>query len=307
MNSLNDEVYPVDHRSGMIALVGRPNVGKSTLLNHLLGHKLSITSRKANTTRNRILGVLSEKKCQYIFIDLPGINTNTKRQVDRSINKTATSSMVGVDLVLFIVEYRGWQPQDTAIWNRIRQQGSPCVIAVSKMDRVSNNSHLLPIVEQIANVTGITEIVPVSALKSKNLNELKRVVAEKLPQGPPLFPLQYVTDKDEIFQTSELIREQIFRNYGDEIPYVCAIQIESYKHIGDSLEVDALIIVESNSQKRIIIGAQGKKLKRIGSEVQNRLEAQLQSKIHLTLWVKVRSQWTDNQKLISQFGYSEPE
>ncbi len=289
----------------MIALVGRPNVGKSTLLNYLLGHKISITSRKANTTRNRILGVLNDPKCQYVFIDLPGINASGKRLVDRAIHKTATASMTGVDLILFVIEYRGWQNEDSAIWHRIKAQNCPCVIAVSKIDRIPDKTLLLPIVERIAQETGSTDIVPVSALKRQNLEQLKLVTAHRLPLSSALFPVEFVTDKNEVFHASELIREQIFRTYGDEIPYICAVQIERYEYAGDALEVDALIYVETESQKRIIIGSRGVKVKRIGSEVRATLETELGKPVRLSVWCKVRSQWTRNERLIAQFGYSD--
>ncbi len=303
-NSHNSGNSP-DYRSGMIALVGRPNVGKSTLLNYLLGHKVSITSRRANTTRNRILGVLNDSNCQYVFIDLPGINASGKRRVDRAIHKTATASIAGVDLILFVVEYRGWQIGDSGIWHRIKAQNCPCVIAVSKIDRVAKKSMLLPVVERIAQETGITDIVPVSAVKRQNLQQLKWIVASKLPVGSALFPVEFVTDKNEVFHTSELIREQIFRTYGDEIPYVCAVQIERYEYIADTLEVDALIYVETESQKRIIIGSRGTKIKRIGTEVRAVLESELGLQVRLNVWTKVRSQWTRNERLIAQFGYSD--
>ncbi len=307
MSNLADKPDTPDFRAGMIALVGRPNVGKSTLLNYLLGQKVSITSRKANTTRNRIIGIANEQHCQYVFVDLPGIDNRPKRLVERSLHKTATSSISGVDLVLLLVEYKGWQQQDFKIWKQISQHAVPCVVVITKIDRMTDKSQLLPIMQEISQQTGINDIVPVSALRKENLSDLKRTSARFLPISQPLFPPNYVTDKDDLFFASELIREQVFRTYGDEVPYSCAIELEHYEIVEDVLHIDALICVETAGQKRIIIGSGGQKLKRIGSEVRKNLEARLETKVFLKLWVKVRSQWTNNEQMIHRFGYSHME
>ncbi len=305
MNYSAKEVTESDFRSGMIALAGRPNVGKSTLLNRLLERKVSITSKKANTTRHRIMGILNEPNCQFVFIDLPGFSTTPKRLVDRSITKTAASGMAGTDLVIFVVESRGWQPKDAAVWNKIRAENLSCVIALTKIDKTKDKNQLLPVIADLTERTGITDIVPVSAVKNDNIDTLKSVIFDYLPPGPPLFPPDIITDKDDIFWAAESIREQIFRYYGNEIPYVSAVQIERFEVVDEVVHVDALVWVETRGQKRIIIGSKGAGVKRIGVEVRKRLEPQLERKVFLNIWVKVRAKWTENQQLISNFGLSE--
>lgn len=289
----------------MIALAGRPNVGKSTLLNCLLKQKVSITSKKANTTRHRIMGVLNDPHGQYVFIDLPGFNTNYKRLIDRSVFKTAAAGVSGTDLVLLVVDCRGWREQDNMILERIQDENLPFIVVLSMIDRVKDKNLLLPMIHDIAGRTQITDIVPVSAHKDENIEELKSVILKYLPPGPSLFPSGTVTDKGEIFQAAEVIREQIFRYYGDEIPYTSAVQIEKYDRENNFLHIEATIWVESKGQKRIIIGAGGSKIKRIGTEVRSRVEAEQGVKVHLNLWVKVRARWTDDLQSISNFGYSE--
>ncbi len=304
MSYFAGETVDPGFRSGLIAIAGRPNVGKSTLLNRLLEQKVSITSKKANTTRHRILGVLSEEHCQYVFIDTPGFTTHSKRLVDRSIHKVAVAGIVGVDLVLFMVESRGWQPKDTPVWKRIKSERLNSIIVLSKLDRVNNKADLLPTVEHISKMTGTTDIVPISAKKNLNIDQLKKVITQHLPVGPPLFPSSFVTDQDDAFFASEIIREQVFRFYGEELPYSCAIEIEKYLRKDKVLHLHALIWMESDSQKRIIIGAGGSKLKQIGTRVRQILESRLDIKVNVKLWVKVRTQWTENPQVISNFGYS---
>ena len=304
MSYFAGETVDPEFRSGMIAIAGRPNVGKSTLLNCLLDHKISITSKKANTTRHRILGVLSEQNCQYVFIDTPGFTTQPQRLVDRSIHKVAVAGIVGVDLVLFLVDCRGWRPQDAAVWQRIQSEKLNYIIVLSKIDRVSDKAQLLPKVEQISEYTGSSDIVPISARKNLNIEHLKKEIYQNLPLSPPLFPSDFLTDQDEAFFASEVIREQVFRNYGEELPYSCAVQIERYQMQDQVLQIDALIWIESESQKRIIIGSGGNKLKQVGTRVRHILEYRLKTKVYVNLWVKVRTQWTENPQYIANFGYS---
>jgi len=291
-------------RSGIIAIAGRPNVGKSTLLNTLLAQKISITSRKANTTRHRILGVLNEDCCQYVFVDTPGFATQANKLIDRTIHKVAIASIVGVDLVLFLVESRGWQSQDTSVWKRIQSENLNSVVVLTKIDRVRDKGKLLPIVEHLSKVTGKTDIVPVSAKKNLNIERLKNVIAQYLPVGPPLFPSDFITNQDDVFFASEVIREQVFRYYGKEVPYACAVQIEKYQLEDQVLHLHALIWMESEGQKRIIIGSEGSKLKQLGTRVRQVLELRLKRKVFVKLWVKVRTRWTENPQLIANFGYA---
>ena len=289
----------------MIAIAGRPNVGKSTLLNCLLGQKLSITSKKANTTRNRILGVLNENNCQYIFIDTPGFRTNSKRLVERAIHKVAVSNIIGVDVILFVVDSRGWQATDDIVWQHIEHEKTPVIIVISKCDKVKDKNILLPIIERLAKQTQITDIIPISARKKDNIKELKQLVSRYLPEGPCLFPVEFVTESSVKFHASELIREQIFRYCGDELPYSCAVQIDKYEIEDEARHVHALIWVENDRQKKILIGANGDKLKTIGSKARKNMEIKEELGVHLKLWVKVRAKWTEDQRMISFLGLSE--
>ncbi len=305
MNYCTGKIVDADFRSGMIAIAGRPNVGKSTLLNHLLGQKISITSKRANTTRHRILGVLSESNCQFVFVDTPGFTTRSKSLLERTIHKVATSGIVGVDLVLFVIDGFGWHPQDDAVWRQIQIENRNCVVIVSKIDRVTNKNRLLPVIEEISEKTGVTEIVPVSAHKDVNIDRLKWVITQHLSFGPPLFPSDFVTDQSEAFVASEILREQIFRSYGEELPYSCAIQIEKYQMEGMVLHFHVLLWMESENQKRMVIGLRGNKIKQVGSRVRQVLEARVNARVYVKIWVKVRSKWTEDRLSIEKFGYSE--
>ncbi len=292
-------------RAGIIALAGRPNVGKSTLLNRLLAKKLSITSSKANTTRHRIVGVLSEEERQLIFIDLPGFNPQSKRLLERSIHRSAASGIAGTDLVLFLIEYRGWQDLDMMVWRKIQSENLPVIIVITKIDRMKDKQKLLPIMSKLFETTGISQIVPISAKKNENVEILKSEITQTLPRSVPLFSSNFVTDRDEKFQASELVREQLFRYYGDELPYVSAVQIEKYEYEEDCLHIHTLIWVENQNQKGMIIGAKGHKLKMIGKNVRTSLESRLNRKVYLKLWVKVRTQWSEDQRLVALLGYSD--
>lgn len=305
MNYSASEKTDDNFRSGMIALAGRPNVGKSTLLNCLLQRKVSITSRKANTTRHRIMGVLNEPGYQFVFIDLPGFNTKYRRLVDRSIYKTASAGVSGADLVLLVIDCRGWHKRDADVLKRIKAECLPCVAVLSKIDTVKDKNLLLPVIQRVVERTEIMEVVPVSATRNENIKDLKCVISSHLPPGPPLFPPGVVTDRDEIFQTAESIREQVFRYYGDEVPYTSAVQVQRYEYENESLQIDATIWVETNGQKRIVIGTGGSGVKRIGTKVRMRIESELKIKVRLNLWVKVRARWTDDLRSISNFGLSE--
>ncbi len=291
-------------RAGFIALAGRPNVGKSTLLNQLIQHKISITSRRANTTRHRIIGVLNESQRQLIFVDMPGYNARGKRLVERSIHKTAVASMQGVDVALLLLECRGWHANDAAVWNQIQTSKVPLVIVLNKIDRLSNRDLVLPVIQDIAERTGQTAIVPISAKKGDNVEHLKDVITEMLPPSPPLFEQDYLTDRSDYFQLGELVREQIFRSYGAELPYACAVEIEKFAVSEDLAELHALIWVETEGQKRIIIGSKGEKLKQVGSNVRQQMEGKFGHKAYVRLWVKVQPRWSDNERYIEQFGYS---
>ena len=293
------------HRAGMIALAGRPNVGKSTLLNCLLKQKLSITSKRANTTRYRILGVLNENNCQYVFVDTPGFDGKAKRLLDKVIHKTALSSIHGVDVVLFIVDARGWHEDDKRIFAFIQSTKIPTILVVNKIDRVKDRNLLLPVMADLADRTDITEIVPISALKRKNIDILKQVLKGYLSESQQLYPEDFVTDRSDRFQVCELVREQVYRNYGMELPYICAVELEKYELDDELLELNICLWVETDSQKKILIGAKGEKLKTVGTKIRMMLEKRFERKVVLKLWVKKRTRWTQNLSLVNQLGYRE--
>ena len=292
-------------RAGMVAITGCPNSGKSTLLNHLLGCKVSITSKRSNTTRHRILGVLNEPNCQYVFIDMPGFNLNRQKYLDYAIHKTAVSSISGTDLVVLLIDRKGLQKGDTAIVKQIQEENLPAIVAINKIDLMTDKSLLLPVMENVAENTGIREIVPISALKSENIDHLKSVIARHLPESPPLFPADYVTDRNERFQVSELVREQIFRFYGNELPYACAVEIEKFSRTRKLATIHALVWVETDGQKRIVIGSKGEKLKQVSTVARQQLEHHLNQKVYLRIWVKTRDKWTQDKRFVESFGYTD--
>ncbi len=294
-----------DFCSGLVALAGCPNVGKSTLLNRFVRRKISITSRRANTTRYRILGILNEAQRQFVFVDMPGYNAKGKRLVDRSIHKIAVASMQGVDLALLLLEPKGLHEHDKAVWHQLRSAGVPTIVVINKIDRLKNRDALLPVIKEIADRTGLTTIVPVSAKKGEGIESLKDCISAMLPSGPPLFPDAFITDKSDRFQVGELVREQIFRSFGAELPYISAVQIEKYTVDENLVELDALIWVETQSQKKIFVGRKGEKIKLIGSNVRKHLEARSGKHALVQLWVKVQPRWTESQRHIEQFGYAE--
>ncbi len=294
-----------EFRAGIVAIAGCPNVGKSTLLNCFLKQKISITSKRSNTTRHRILGILNEDCCQYVFVDMPGFNINRSKLLDHAIHKTAISSISGVDLVLLILDRKGWRQEDSVIWQQIQSEQLPVVMVINKIDLLSDKTRLLPVIEDLSKRTGVSDIVPISAAKNENIIDLKSVIANFLPEGEPLFPEGVVTDKNERFRAGELLREQIFRRCGQELPYASAVQIEKYEFEADVLNVHALIWVETSGQKRILIGSKGESIKKIGSNMRRQLEKNLGCKVFVKLWVKTRKNWTADQRFVESFGYTE--
>ena len=294
-----------EFRAGIVAIAGCPNVGKSTLLNCFLKQKISITSKRSNTTRHRILGILNEDCCQYVFVDMPGFNVNRSKLLDHAIHKTAISSISGVDLVLLVLDRKGWRKDESVIWQQIQSERLPVVMVINKIDLLPDKTRLLPVIEDLSKRTGVSDIVPISAAKNENIVDLKSVIANFLPEGEPLFPEGVVTDKNEQFQAGELLREQIFRRCGQELPYASAVQIEKYEFEENVLNIHALIWVETSGQKRILIGSKGENIKKIGSSMRIQLEKNLGCKVFVKLWVKIRKNWTTDQRFVESFGYTE--
>ena len=293
-------------RAGFVALVGRPNVGKSTLLNRLLGTKLSIVSPRPQTTRMRILGVLHDKDAQIIFLDTPGIQKG-KDILTKTVVESAVSSMEEADVIAMVIEAdKGWTKEDELLLeNYIKKLNKPTILIINKIDKVQKEQ-LLPLIEESANKYPFAEIVPVSATKGANLDRLVEVLKKYLPESPPLFPEDQITDLPLKFYIAEIIREKIFNNTQKEIPYSVAVEVESIKE-GDRnknlLIIDAVIYVEKENHKGIIIGKKGQMLKKIGQQAREELEFLLGKKVHLNLWVKVREKWKQDIRLLKLLGY----
>lgn len=284
-------------------MVGRPNVGKSTLLNHLLRQKLSITSRKPQTTRHVLLGVDTEGAYQAIYVDTPGIHEHARRQLNRQMVRAATAVLGDVDLVLMITERDAWTEEDELVLGHLRKVGTPCLAVINKIDQLRRKDVLLPVIERLAGYARFDEIFPVSALKDEGLDRLRAAIFRRLPERPHVFPPDQVTDQTERFLAAEIIREKLMRRLGDELPHQLAVVIEQYKEEGGLVDIAAEIYVERPGQKRIVIGAAGEKLKLIGQEARLDIEKLVERKVMLRLWVKVRPGWTDSPAALRRMGY----
>jgi len=288
---------------GYVALVGRPNVGKSTLLNHLLRQKLSITSRKPQTTRHVLLGVDTEAEHQAIYVDTPGIHDHARRQLNRQMVRAATAVLSDVDLVVMVVERDVWSDADELVLSHLRKIDTPCFAVINKIDQLKRKEVLLPVIERLHRLERFDEIFPVSALKDAGLPELRTAIFARLPARPHLFPPDQVTDQTERFLAAEIIREKLMRRLGDELPHHLAVVIEGYQESAGLVDINAEIIVERPGQKRIVIGAGGEKLKLIGQEARQDIEKMVERKVMLRLWVKVRPGWTDSPSALRRMGY----
>lgn len=290
-------------KCGYVALIGRPNVGKSTLLNHLLGQKISITSRKPQTTRHRILGIASSEAGQIIYLDTPGMHGNEKRALNRYLNRTADSTLLGVDVVVWLLDGLAWRDYDDAIFEKLRQAGLPVILAVNKIDKVKNKEALLAFFADAEKRFPFRQLVPISALKKTNLIRLEQAILDLLPEGEPIFPNDQITDRPERFLCAEMVREKLTRRLGDELPYALTVEIERYEEKPELTKIYAIIWVERNSQKNIVIGKQGENLKKIGTEARLDMEKMLDNKVFLQLWVKVKQGWSDSERALHSLGF----
>ncbi len=295
----------VKKHCGYVAIVGRPNVGKSTLLNHLLGLKLSITSRKPQTTRHNVLGIKTNVTCQLIFVDTPGIHQGQDKAINRYMNKAAQSAIRDVDVIVFLVDRLLWTDADKVVAEQLANSKSPVIVAINKIDRIENRSELLPHIEYLQQLMPEAEIVPVSALQKKNLDLLEEQIRVHIPEGGFLFPEDQLTDRSERFLAAELVREKITRQLGAELPYQIAVEIEAFEMRGQTRHINALILVEREGQKKIMIGEKGQRLKSIGQQARLDMERLFGSKVMLTLWVKVRSGWSDDERALRSLGYQD--
>lgn len=288
---------------GYIALVGRPNVGKSTLLNNILGQKISITSRKPQTTRHSILGIDTHGDHQFVYVDTPGIHQGSKKAMNRLMNKTANSVLRDVDVVVFLVDGTHWEDEDEYVLRNIIQSQTPCILAVNKVDKIEDKLQLLPWIETISKRHDFAAIIPLSAKTGLQVDSLQQKLQTFLPQGPHLFSDDQVTDRPVKFLCSELLREKIFRRCGQEIPYATTVDIESWKDEGTLVRIHALILVDKESHKRIVIGDNGQKLKEMATSARLDMEHLLGKKVFLQCWCKVKSGWADDERLLKQLGY----
>lgn len=291
-------------RCGFVAIVGRPNVGKSTLLNQILGQKLSITSSKPQTTRHQIHGIKTEGRDQVIYVDTPGLHKDDQgKALNRFMNKTASDALRYVDLVIFIVDRTRWFEEDDIVLEKLRYLTCPVILVVNKIDQLKQKDELLPHIEMISSKREFTAIMPMSATKGHNVAELEKLVAEHLPEGPHHYPEDQITDRSSRFIVSEIVREKLMRNLGEEVPYGITVEIEAFEHDGELLTISALILVEREGQKRIVIGDKGSVLKTIGRDARLDIEKMFESKVMLNLWVKVRRGWSDDERALRSLGY----
>ena len=293
-------------RCGYAAIVGRPNVGKSTLLNRIIGQKLSITADKPQTTRHQILGVKTLANAQIMYVDTPGIHGDSNRAINRYMNKAAASVLRDVDVVLFVIQAPKWTDADEAVLEKLRQLSAPVILVVNKVDQIKDKSRLLPYLQQVATKHDYCNVIPLSAKKGDNLEALERAVLERLPLHPPMFPEDQLTDRSVRFLVAELIREKLVRELGQELPYRTTVEIESFKEEEGLTRISAIILVEAKGQKAIIIGRGGERLKSIGTHARQDIEKLLGNKVFLQLWVKVKEGWSDDARALQSLGYHEP-
>lgn len=292
-----------EQRCGFIAIVGRPNVGKSTLLNHVLHQKISITSRKPQTTRHRILGIKTIDANQFVYVDTPGMHKSQKKAINRMMNQTATSALDGVDVVLFVVERLVFNEEDQIVLEALRKVKVPVLLLINKCDLLDTRERLLPHIERLSKYRDFAEIIPLSVLGGHNIDTVESCVKKYLPVGPFMYPEDQITDRSSRFMAAEIIREKITRQLGDELPYEVTVEIEKYTIQDAVVHIHALILVDKESQKQIIIGSKGDRLKTIGSAARVDMERAFESKVMLNLWVKVKSGWADDERALQSLGY----
>ncbi len=295
----------ITEKCGFVAIVGRPNVGKSTLMNKILGQKISITSRKRQTTRHRILGIKSEQNLQVIYVDTPGMHLGGKTAMNRYMNRAATTVLRDVDLVLFVVDISKWTKEDENVVRRLKREHVPVMLVINKVDQLKQKEQLLPKIAELSNKMEFTEVIPVSAKRGNNLDSLQNLIAHYLPESGPLFPEEQITDKSERFIASEIIREKLMRRLQQELPYALTTEIERFSSEKDMLHIAAVIWVERETQKKIVIGKNGEVLKDIGRSARIDMEKMFERKVHLELWVKVKEGWSDNESLMKRMGYDD--
>jgi GTPase len=289
-------------RAGHVAIVGCPNVGKSTLMNRLIGAKISITANKAQTTRHRIHGILTTDDCQYVFVDTPGFQTQHRNALNRAMNRTIAGALGDVDVILFVIEAGRWRAEDRAMLVKF-PEGTPVVLIINKIDRLKDRNSLLPFIAKLSADRDFDDIVPLSAERGQNLDALLKAAARHLPESEPIYDPEDLTDRSERFLASEMLREKLFRNLGEELPYGIAVEIEKYEEVDGVRRIHAAIIVDKEAHKAIVIGKGGERMKRVASDARKDMEKLFGGKVWLETWVKVRGGWADDERALKSLGY----
>ncbi|TDQ40194.1 GTPase Era [Thiopseudomonas denitrificans] len=295
----------INSRCGYVAVVGRPNVGKSTLINHVLGQKLAITSRKPQTTRHNMLGIKTEGAVQAIYIDTPGLHAGGQTALNRYMNRSALTALRDIDVCVFVVDRMRWTEEDEMVYERIKDLRCPLIVAVNKSDRLEDKLDMLEHLQWLQDKLPQAEIVPISALHQHNLDTLEQLIGERLPENEHFYPEDQITDRSSRFLAAELVREKIMRQLGAELPYQMTVEIEEFKHEGRILHIHALILVEREGQKKILIGDKGERIKLIGQEARKDMETLFDNKVMLNLWVKVKKGWSDDERALRSLGYQD--
>lgn len=292
-------------RSGYVAIIGRPNVGKSTLINRILGQKLCITSRRPQTTRHRILGIKTSELGQFIYVDTPGIHSDGKRAMNRYMNRAAAASVEDVDVVVFVIEGMKWTEEDERVLQKLKKTSKPVILVMNKIDKLEDKATLFPQVEKLAALFKFTDIVPLSARKGINLESLEESIYKLMPEGEMIFDEDQLTDRSSRFLAAEMVREKLFRHLGQELPYSLTVDIEQFEDDNGMYRISAVIYVERSGQKSIVIGKKGELLKQVGKDAREDMEKLFDCKVFLQLWVKVREGWSDNERMLRNLGYND--
>lgn len=292
-------------RCGYVAIVGRPNVGKSTLMNHILEQKISITSRKPQTTRHNVLGIKTESGVQAIYVDTPGLHQQHAKALNRYMNRSATTAIRDVDVVVFLVDKLQWTTEDDMVVKRLQNVTCPIILAVNKVDQLEDKEQLLPHLQRLVSKLNVDEVIPISALRGHNLDQLQALVEQRLPENDHFYPEDQITDRSSRFLAAEIVREKITRQLGDELPYQMTVEIEEFNHEGDIIHIGALILVERKGQKQILIGEKGERIKQIGQQARIDMETLFDCKVMLSTWVKVKSGWSDDERALRSLGYDD--
>tara|TARA_R110002050_G_scaffold9504_3_gene33498 strand:+ start:15996 stop:16901 length:906 start_codon:yes stop_codon:yes gene_type:complete len=293
-------------KSGYVAIIGRPNVGKSTLINRVLGQKLCITSRRPQTTRHRILGIKTTDDSQLIYVDTPGMHIDDKRAMNKYMNRAAASSIDHVDVILFVVDGMNWTEEDEQVLERLKSSAeAPVILVINKMDKLADKEVMLPHIEKLAAQYNYANVLPISARKGVNLEQLETEIKKLMPEGELIFPEDQLTDRSSRFLAAELVREKLFRHLGQELPYSITVEIEQFDDEKNLYRIGAVVYVERSGQKAIVIGKGGELLKSVGKDARLEMESLFGKKVFLRLWVKVREGWGDNERMLKNLGYND--